>query len=86
MADASAPVVDIPAGPASVAPDTAAAEAPPVKAPPPLPEWHFWPPAASVPLPVPSMNDELMQRLRPFSFTNAQGVPGGSALRATRVA
>eukprot|EP00974_Lingulodinium_polyedra_P064290 6209283-Lingulodinium_polyedra.AAC.1 len=49
MADVSTPAGDTLEGPVSVAPGTVAEAAPPVKAPPPLPELHFWTPAASAP-------------------------------------
>eukprot|EP00974_Lingulodinium_polyedra_P023076 2227834-Lingulodinium_polyedra.AAC.1 len=64
MADASASAGGTTAGPASAAPDTVAEAAPPAKAPPPLPAWHYWSPAASAPAPSLSMNDQLVRRLR----------------------
>eukprot|EP00974_Lingulodinium_polyedra_P007356 699625-Lingulodinium_polyedra.AAC.1 len=56
----------------SAAAIAAPAAQPPVKAPPPLPEWAVWPPAPSTPAPAPAMSDALIQKLRPFAFSNAQ--------------
>eukprot|EP00974_Lingulodinium_polyedra_P065532 6336797-Lingulodinium_polyedra.AAC.1 len=55
-ADVSTPAVaDVAAGQVLVAPAAAvAAVAPPVKAPPPLPEWRVWGAGASAPPPTPA--------------------------------
>eukprot|EP00974_Lingulodinium_polyedra_P052522 5053176-Lingulodinium_polyedra.AAC.1 len=71
-ADISTSAGGVAAGQASAAPAAAAGAAPPVKAPPPLPDWRAWGAGVATPPPSPSMNAQLVLRLRQYAFAPAQ--------------